>query len=36
MGRVGSAEEVADTVVWLLSDAAAYISGTIVDISGGR
>jgi NAD(P)-dependent dehydrogenase (short-subunit alcohol dehydrogenase family) len=36
LGRVGSAGEVADTVVWLLSDAAAYVSGTIVDVSGGR
>jgi NAD(P)-dependent dehydrogenase (short-subunit alcohol dehydrogenase family) len=36
VGRVGSAGEVADTVVWLLSDAAAYVSGTIVYVSGGR
>jgi len=36
MGRVGSAEEVAQTVLWLASDEASYISGAIVPISGGR
>ncbi|AUC56798.1 NAD(P)-dependent oxidoreductase (plasmid) [Sagittula sp. P11] len=36
LGRTGTAEEVARTVVWLMSDDASYISGTIVDISGGR
>lgn len=34
--RIGTAEEVADTVAWLLSDRASYVTGTIVDISGGR
>ncbi len=36
MGRVGSADEVAQTVLWLASDEASYISGAIVPISGGR
>jgi NAD(P)-dependent dehydrogenase (short-subunit alcohol dehydrogenase family) len=36
MGRVGSAEEVARTVLWLASEEASYISGAIVPISGGR
>jgi NAD(P)-dependent dehydrogenase (short-subunit alcohol dehydrogenase family) len=36
MGRTGSAEEVAEAVLWLASDAASYISGVIVPISGGR
>ena len=36
MGRTGSAEEVAEAVLWLLSDAASYITGAIVPISGGR
>jgi NAD(P)-dependent dehydrogenase (short-subunit alcohol dehydrogenase family) len=36
LGRVGSAEEVARTVLWLASDEASYISGAIVPISGGR
>ncbi|RJG41219.1 SDR family NAD(P)-dependent oxidoreductase [Mesorhizobium sp. DCY119] len=34
--RLGTAEEVADAAVWLLSDAAAYITGVVLDVSGGR
>jgi NAD(P)-dependent dehydrogenase (short-subunit alcohol dehydrogenase family) len=36
MQRPGTAEEVAEGVVWLLSDAARYTTGAILDISGGR
>lgn len=36
MGRTGSAEEVAEAVLWLASDAASYITGILVPISGGR
>ena len=36
MGRAGRAEEVAEAVVWLLSDAASYTTGAIVDVAGGR
>jgi NAD(P)-dependent dehydrogenase (short-subunit alcohol dehydrogenase family) len=36
MQRPGSAEEVAEAVVWLLSDAARYTTGAILDVSGGR
>lgn len=36
MGRVGRAEEVAEAAVWLLSDAASYITGAILPVSGGR
>ncbi|MBC7476901.1 MAG: SDR family oxidoreductase [Pseudorhodobacter sp.] len=36
MGRVGTAEETAAAIVWLLSDAASYISGTFIGVSGGR
>lgn len=36
LGRLGSAEDVAQAVAWLLSAASAYVSGTIVDVSGGR
>lgn len=36
MGRTGSAGEVAEAVLWLASDAASYVSGAIVPISGAR
>jgi len=36
MKRVGKPREVADAVLWLLSDEASYITGTILDVSGGR
>jgi NAD(P)-dependent dehydrogenase (short-subunit alcohol dehydrogenase family) len=36
MGRVAPPEEVAGPVLFLLSDAASYITGTIVTVSGGR
>lgn len=36
LGRAGSPEEVAEAVLWLLSDAAAYVSGAILDVGGGR
>ena len=36
LGRVGAVEEVADAVVWLCSDEAAFITGTTLVIDGGR
>ncbi|MEZ0164804.1 SDR family oxidoreductase [Kineococcus sp. LSe6-4] len=36
LGRGGEADEVAEAVVWLLSDAASYVTGTTLDVSGGR
>jgi NAD(P)-dependent dehydrogenase (short-subunit alcohol dehydrogenase family) len=36
LGRSGQPGEVANTIVWLLSEAASYITGSIVDVSGGR
>ncbi|AQW29302.1 SDR family oxidoreductase [Ralstonia syzygii subsp. celebesensis] len=36
MGRPGTAGEVAETIVWLLSDAASYVTGALLDCSGGR
>ncbi|NBS48214.1 MAG: SDR family oxidoreductase, partial [Betaproteobacteria bacterium] len=36
MKRPGSAEEVAQAIVWLLSDAASYTTMSMVDVSGGR
>jgi NAD(P)-dependent dehydrogenase (short-subunit alcohol dehydrogenase family) len=36
MGRPGSPAEVAEGVLWLLSEAASYTTGTILEIGGGR
>ena len=36
IGRAGRPEEVAEAIVWLLSDAASYTTGAIIDIGGGR
>jgi NAD(P)-dependent dehydrogenase (short-subunit alcohol dehydrogenase family) len=36
LGRPGDPEEVARTILWLLSDEASYLSGALVDVSGGR
>ena len=36
MRRAGSADEVAQAIVWLLSDAASYTTGALLDVSGGR
>ena len=36
MQRSGSAQEVANAIVWLMSPEASYVTGTIVDVSGGR
>ena len=36
MQRAGSAEEVAEAIVWLLSDASSYTTGAVIDVSGAR
>ena len=36
MQRPGTSDEVAAAIVWLLSDEARYVTGTILDVSGGR
>ncbi len=36
MKRGGTPEEVAAAILWLLSDEASYVTGTILDVSGGR
>jgi len=36
MGRGGSADEVAQAIVWLLSPEASYTTMSLVDVSGGR
>lgn len=36
LGRAGTAEEVAEAIVWLLDDASSYVSGSLLDVAGGR
>ena len=36
MKRAGQPEEVANAIVWLLSDAASYVSGALLSVSGAR
>jgi len=36
LGRPGEAEEVARTILWLASGEASYITGALLDVSGGR
>ena len=35
-GRPGRPEEIAEAIVWLLSDASSYVSGALLDVSGAR
>jgi NAD(P)-dependent dehydrogenase (short-subunit alcohol dehydrogenase family) len=36
IGRPGTADEAAEAIFFLLSDAASYSTGTFIDVSGGR
>jgi NAD(P)-dependent dehydrogenase (short-subunit alcohol dehydrogenase family) len=36
MKRVGTAQEIANAIVWLISDEASYVTSAILDVSGGR
>lgn len=36
MQRPGTAQEIANAIVWLLSDEASYATGSILDLTGGR
>jgi len=35
MGRSGRPEEVAEAIIWLASEKASYVTGTILDVGGG-
>ena len=36
LGRIGAPEEVAEAILWLISEQASYITGTILPVAGGR
>ncbi|MFH1804228.1 MAG: SDR family oxidoreductase [Pseudomonadota bacterium] len=36
LGRTGTAREVADSVIWLIGDQSTFVTGAIIDVSGGR
>ncbi len=36
MQRAGTADEVAQAIVWLLGDGSSYTTGSVVDVTGGR
>src|SRR3954465_13593610 len=36
LGRAGTAEEVAEAIMWLLDDASSYVTGATLDVAGGR
>ncbi|MEX2961540.1 SDR family oxidoreductase [Microbulbifer sp. TYP-18] len=36
MGRGGTPEEVAESIAWLLSEDASYVTGSFIDIAGGK
>jgi 3-oxoacyl-[acyl-carrier protein] reductase len=36
VGRVGTPEDIAEALVWLVSDGAAFMTGTVMEVDGGR
>jgi len=36
LGREGTAEEVAEAILWLLGDGSSYVTGALLDVSAGR
>lgn len=35
LGRLGTADEVADALLWLASDHASYVTGSVISVDGG-
>lgn len=35
LGRPGTPEEIGEAIVWLLSDSASYVTGSVLDVAGG-
>jgi NAD(P)-dependent dehydrogenase (short-subunit alcohol dehydrogenase family) len=35
IGRAGTPQEVAEAIVWLLSDKASYVTGEFINVTGG-
>ena len=35
LGRIGEAQEIADAIVYLVSDQASYVNGVILNVDGG-
>ena len=35
LGRYGSADEIAETVLWLTGPGAAYVTGAVIPVDGG-
>lgn len=36
MGRPGTPEEIAETIIWLLGEQSSYVTGALLDVGGGR